>query len=168
MFAAFIIRQTSEPMRIPGKVLYLGMFFILSGLVLYFIYFAKLEQARVRCSWPITAGVVDTSKVAGKRAFRPIITYGYFVNGKAYQDSTDLDVPGFGGRMNRLDAAETLAKQYHKGKELAVYYNPENPHESLLRAGPSYTDYLAISLGALLAMTGLVLYLLHYFPRKPK
>jgi hypothetical protein len=111
-------------------------------------------------------GIVTVSKVVGERAFHPHIEYEYSVSGQTYHDSTTLDLPSFGGRRSKYDAAEYIAGQYPVGKTVRVHYNPRNPVESHLRVFPSWAVYGKMSVGILLLGFG-VFCAIGYFMRRP-
>lgn len=127
------------------------------GVVLVIFQDQALEHYFRLKNWPTTEGVVISSKVIGKRAFRPDIQYQYEVDGQIHQGSTYLDLPGFGGRINRLGAAEYFVHEYPAGKILTVHYNPNRVSESLIRVSPSFAVFVKLSFGMILTMVGLCL-----------
>lgn len=139
--------------------------FISSWLVVYSI--GQLNHFSAYKNWRTAEGRVTTSKVVGDRAFRPDVEYTYEVNGISYSGMSTLDMPGFGGRMNRLHMAETLSKMHPVGSRLTVYYNPEDPQQSLLIIHPPYSVYLKLASSAILFPLSLVLILLLVFAAHP-
>ena len=139
----------------PGMIA--GMVFFCIG-VLWSIgeqrQFLDIWQTR---TWPATQGSVISSTVIGERAFRPMVIYQYRVNRFLYQDTTDLNMPGFGGRINRLDAAEKKAQQYQPGDTVRVYYHPQKPGIALLYTGPSFSDYLRLGTSMIVFAVGIIL-----------
>jgi hypothetical protein len=125
------------------------------GVLLVITQSSDIEQARVRLHWPTVEGVVTASRVVGKRAYHPHIEYAYIVGQTTYHDSTTLDLPSFGGRPGKYDAAEKVAGEYPVGKKVVVHYNPADPGESGLREFPSWAVYGKMSLGVLLAAVGI-------------
>jgi len=97
-------------------------------------------------AWPRAEAVVDSTRVLGKRAFRPQVYYHYSVQQVEYQGVSDLHMPGFGGRLNRLDSAEKMAAEHQKGHRLHIYYNPDRPQESLLTVVPSFAAFIKIAI----------------------
>ena len=70
------------------------------------------------------------------------VKYSYTVEGTTYDGNTI----GF-GRMShneRSDAQEEL-KSYPKGKTIDVYYDPENPSDSVLNKGVFWPMYIVIA-----------------------
>jgi len=157
---------------VKNNVLYLniitlltGLFCVVAGIMLLFTYSAKLKAGLEEQKWPSVQGEILRTEIAGKRAFRPKIEYQYRVYGLKYKGTSDYRVAGFGGRINRLDAAEKLAKSLPPGKKIRVYYNPVDVEESLLRSGVSYTIYLAATCGVILYFGGLILLIFSLIPK---
>ena len=127
--------------RLAGQA---GM--VLAGVVallsLWAIHFESRQISLVmqKRGWPRAEAIVDSTRVLGKRAFRPQVYYHYSVQEVEYQGVSDLHMPGFGGRLNRLDSAEKMAAEHQQGHRLQVYYNPNRPQESLLTVVPSFAE----------------------------
>ena len=71
------------------------------------------------------------------------VTYAYTVEGNNYEGNT----VGFGtvSHNERSDAQEEL-KSYPKGKSIDVYYDPENPSDSVLKKGVFWPMYIVIAI----------------------
>jgi len=71
------------------------------------------------------------------------VTYSYTVEGNNYEGNT----VGFGtmSHNERSDAQEEL-KSYPQGKTIDVYYNPENPSDSVLKKGVFWPMYIVIAI----------------------
>jgi hypothetical protein len=76
-------------------------------------------------------------------SFSVRVTYAYTVEGSNYEGNT----VGFGtmSHNERSDAQEEL-KFYPKGKTIEVYYDPENPSDSVLKKGVFWPMYIMISI----------------------
>ena len=76
-------------------------------------------------------------------SFSVRVTYAYIVEGSNYEGNT----VGFGtmSHNERSDAQEEL-KSYPKGKTIEVYYDPENPSDSVLKKGVFWPMYIMISI----------------------
>jgi hypothetical protein len=147
----------SRRFRIPPLALAVGVIIWILGLLLVFWQIRELHAAAVIQQWPTVEGTVLQARVIGVRAFRPNITYVYTVSGVTYRDSTDLDQPGFGGRNNKENAAETIIAAYPTGSRVIVHYNPANPGVSVLRTSPDWSTFGKIGLGGFLFGLGLFL-----------
>ncbi len=151
--------------RIPPVALAIGVLVWMLGVVLVSLQVRELGKAAAIQQWPSTSGTVLDSRVIGIRAFRPNIVYQYSVNGVVYRDSTDLDQPGFGGRNNKRNAAETIIAQYPAGTTVSVHYDPKQPSVSLLRVSPDWSIFGKIGLGGFMFGVGLFL-ATSYFVRR--
>ena len=58
----------------------------------------ELQAQLAPRQWPSTEGQIIASEVAGDRAFHPVITYSYSVEGQTYSHTSILNTPGFGGK----------------------------------------------------------------------
>jgi hypothetical protein len=153
VFAVFLLTKRlysgySNKARLIFSVISLVIFH--SGIVLLFVSSKKLNSFSDYKSWGKIDGTILSSKVIGDRAFRPDIEYEYHINGTRYTGISFLNVPGFGGRTNRRDAAEKIVKLFEVGKNLPVYFNPKKPEDSLLKINPPYSVYLQLAFGATL------------------
>lgn len=110
----------------------------------------KLSERR----WPTVEGEVISSEISQSRGLAPIVRYRFELNGQAYVDSTDMGLPAFGGRVNRIEASEAVVHYYHPGRKVKVHYNPLNPRQSSLRVGPTWDIYMKLSLGAFMVSLG--------------
>ena len=74
------------------------------------------------------------------------VKYSYAVKGSNYEGNT----VGFGtiSHNERSDAQEEL-KSYPKGKKIDVYYDPENPSDSVLKKGVFWPMYIVIAVSVI-------------------
>ena len=153
--------------HLPVQALLLGLFLIiLFGAVLTPIFSFKFSDALKRKKWPTIDGVIVSSQVVGERAFRPNIEFRYIVNGDTLFANSFMNQPGFGGRMNRLDAAEKIVQKYKPGAVVKVYFDPANPLNATLSPNPTYAMFLKLGTSSLLYLTGLII--LFLWRKKPK
>ena len=75
-------------------------------------------------------------------SFSVRVQYTYTVEGSSYEGNTI----GFGtmSHNEKSDAQEEL-KSYPKGKTIVVYYDPENPSDSVLKKGVFWPMYIVIA-----------------------
>ena len=75
-------------------------------------------------------------------SFSVRVQYTYTVEGSSYEGNTI----GFGtmSHNEKSDAQEEL-KSYPKGKTIVVYYDPENPGDSVLKKGVFWPMYIVIA-----------------------
>lgn len=162
--AALLFRRTAAGIGL--KVFLPGLALLVIGVVLILTQQEDLVEAHRKLRWPSVQGEVVVSKVVGKRAFHPHIEYEYAVDGRTFHDSTTLDLPSFGGRRSKYDAAEYVAGQYPAGKKVTVHYDPKNPAESKLRVFPSWAVYGKMSVGVLMLAFG-VFSVIGFFMKRP-
>ena len=75
------------------------------------------------------------------------VKYSYTVEGSNYEGNTI----GFGtmSHNEKSDAQEEL-KSYLKGKKIDVYYDPENPSDSVLKKGVFWPMYIVIAVSVIM------------------
>ncbi len=162
----FYYKKKEKELRAPKVVLLLGIVLVVVfGFVLTPILYFQLNEAVAVSKWPSVDGAITSSKVIGGRAYRPDIRYDYYVDGSRFTGSSYLNSPGFGGRMNRLDAAEKLVHLNPVGKSITVYYNPDNNAESTLTPHPTFSNYLKLGTSAFLLWLGMTI--LFIFGQRP-
>ncbi len=166
-FIYVVSKRKRSEFVFPKAVLVIGIILIVVfGLILTPIFSSQLADAIEKLKWPHVEGTILTSHVVGGRAFRPDIQYEFVVDVETFHGSSFLNIPGFGGRMNRLDAAEKLVALYPAGKSITVYYNSENPAESTLTPNPTYSHYLKVGTSAFLFFIGMTLFFTFVFLSK--
>ncbi|MBL7993845.1 DUF3592 domain-containing protein [bacterium] len=116
---------------------------------------SDIDQFLAMKQWPTVEAKIISSRVEGQRAFHPEIIYEYTVNDKTYNGSTDMGVPGFGTKANRLNVASTNVVHNPVGKIISVHFDPANPAFSQVRIVPSYTAFLLLSVSSMLLGAGL-------------
>jgi hypothetical protein len=126
------------------------LLFALAGVYLVISESAEIDQFLTIRNWPTAEARIISSKVEGKRAFYPEIIYEYQIGDKTYTGETDMGVPGFGTKANRLNVASTHVIRYPAGSTITIHYDPQNPSISFVKILPSYTVFLLLSVGAIL------------------
>lgn len=133
--------------RLNAIAILLMLGFFLGGLFsLYAAHqaFSRYEQQK---SWPIVKGLITETKVAGERAKRPEISYTYHFKGETVQGFSDMAMPSFGGKNYRAQSSRSVIKQLMIGDSIAIYVNPQNPKESLLKIHPKWSAYIQYLIG---------------------
>lgn len=126
------------------------------GILLFIIGFAGFKHHLTYVSRPTVTGQVLSSEVIGRHAYRPQIVYTYSIDGENYVDTVILETPGFGGKLNRLEVAESTIHEYRAGSQVVVYYNPNRPSDSHLFTGVDYGSILQIGFGSLLVIGSII------------
>lgn len=114
---------------------------IVGGIDVFFGY--KLYRQVRSTTFPSTSGVIISSEVKHQRGSKGGTTYGvnisysYEVAGRRYEGNT-FRYTTFSSSNSR-NAYQTV-RNYPPGKTVKVYYNPENPEDSLLSPGINGDD----------------------------
>jgi hypothetical protein len=140
--------------------LIIGPIFLVVGAVVAF-YFGKpiVDNAKASLKWPTVEGRVTVSTVERKRSsdsttYAANVGYDYEVDGEKRMG----DTVWFGGNFSSSNsglARETVDK-YPAGSQVRVYYNPEDPDQSVLEPGAFWTTYMVYGIGLLLFGIGLL------------
>jgi hypothetical protein len=113
-----------------------------------FSYWRGVRKSRASRTWHRVTSQVLESGVAGGTdddSPRPYADYEYQVGGRTYRNNRIFLVDKPGGN------ARAIAAQYPAGRQVEVYYNPNNPAEAaLVRNTPSAALYLGLALVMLL------------------
>jgi len=148
--------KTGPFIRRRPLLLGLSLLLLVAGVSLSLMTLTELESYREFTAWPTVAGTVEISEVIGERAFHPRIVYSYAVAGTRYTDTSFLDMPSFGGRRSRRDAAEKKAAEYPVAAEVTVHYNPAAPADSRLKINAPWSVYGKLGFAGFLVVLGLV------------
>lgn len=158
------LRHTAEKyVKMPRLLFLFGIALLILGTIFTIAASQQTRSAFMEKSWPAVQGYITSSVVVGQRAFRPDIEFQYVVDGDTLHGSSSLNQPGFGGRMNRLDAAEKEVHEYGAGKTVRVHYEPGNPQNCTLSPGPTYAMFLKLGNSSLLFLIGLTIVLIKLF-----
>ncbi|MFZ0449149.1 MAG: DUF3592 domain-containing protein [Desulfatiglandaceae bacterium] len=139
-----------------------GMLFVVAGIAFAFIGYTSYQRGMESKNWPVANGSVIQSKIekrtettgtgTSKRKVvksYAVVKYTYAVGNRDYQSSRIT----FG---QSKDAYKTVSR-YPKGKNIQVYYDPENPAQAVLEPGGDKTmSIVFIGLGAILLVMGLI------------
>lgn len=136
--------------------------------ILIFIFILRYIIITTRCSkWPVVVGEVIKSQMKPKSKklaefaeavhtpasiYQPDITYTYEIEGNKY---TNNKVRPVGRNMTKdKPIVQRVLNLYPEGHKVYVFYNPQNPHESLLDPWIRFTP-VAISVPTALIFLGL-------------
>jgi len=151
---ALVVYRARIVTRILPPFSYLFVLLCGLGIALIHLVSTRMLEKMAERQWPTVKGLVVSSEVSQTRGLQPVIRYRYELNGQTYFGTTDLRLPAFGGRVNRLEASEAVVEYYHPGREVVVHYDPLNPSNSSLRVGPTWDLYMKLSLGVFLLLMG--------------
>ena len=113
-----------------------------------------LEKSLASKDWPVTDGKITLSKVEIKRGSRDQgwtytvnVKYSYLVDGVKY--SGDKISFGYYSSSSPRKANE-IKRSYPVGKQVPVYYNPEDPYESVLETKSAANAYIELWSGLII------------------
>ncbi len=113
-------------------LLVVGAIFLIYGII-------ELDRASAMRDWPAIQGEVYSARVVEEldtgvddstwRVYRPEIRYSFILDGTEYAGARrSLGEPAASWRSH----AETVVARYPVGQAVTVYYNPENPRDSII------------------------------------
>ncbi len=146
-----------------------GAIFFLIGLGAAFFGYRLIRKARASADWPAAQGIIESSTVDVERErerdsdgdvhyetkYLPRIVFQYQVDGIDYRGERI----SFGSTSSGNQTwAYKITNQYPEGLEVAVYYDSENPSDSVLQPGAKWTTYLLLGLGVVFALVGVLIF----------
>ncbi|MCP4141985.1 MAG: DUF3592 domain-containing protein [Chloroflexi bacterium] len=115
----------------------LVVLFGIAGVWMVYKYFQEQKNADKSQGWSSTFGKItkasldkEASFESGNTLYYPEVEYTYEFLGTEYT-GYKISFGGSSGNSNRKKSEETLAK-YPVGKEIPVFYDPNNPKDSVL------------------------------------
>ena len=132
---------------------------------------SRVEEEKVR-----RTGSGTNKNPLNQKRYQPKIDYTYSVNDKSFKGTrisysdhgylgksksvTVIGVTRYSSNANAKASAQKIAKKYHKGKKVTVFYMPDNPGESVLEPGFTYKVFAWPICGiVLLAIGGIIAWL---------
>lgn len=141
--------------------------FILVGAGCLYMGVQGIERAKASVDWPQATGKIVASTVdrststsgAGRNrrtstSYSAEIEYSYAVDGASF--TGDRVAYGDYGSSNRGHASGIVSR-YPVGKQVAVYYMPDKPGESLLEPGMSVKAWFLPGFGLVFLVAGLAM-----------
>jgi len=130
--------------------------FIVSGVVVTLWGWHNIDKGRKTRHWPSVQGTIkESSPPLESDYFTPHIVYAYQVAGQEFQRRYRFP----GGTLPSEELVATTLNTYPQGKNVAVFYDPENPGHGLLQAGPCKDDWFVFAIGVFTLVFGLGLLL---------
>ena len=139
-----------------------GVAFALFGLFLLWQGIRAVQRGRASQHWATTTGTVLHTELAdhqndeGHVTFTATINYEYEVAGLPYQ-STKYNAEGT-PHLNSLRQAQRIADSYATGSTIKVFYDPENPKETLLETGVPHSSWTTIAMGVIFLGVGIYIF----------
>lgn len=122
-----------------------------------------LQHAKASEQWSDTNGVVASSQVIydkdsdGDTTYKPDILYNYQVNGKSYQQG-NIRYDG-SWASSRSTYARDMVRKYPVGKQVDVYYDPDEVSEAVLEPGVIWASYFPLGFGLIFFLVGAGIFL---------
>ncbi len=117
--------------------------FIFVGLAVTAYGWRVFRRGRAIRQWPSVTGRITKAELASEENdLLPDIRFTYTVDGREFEGRLEFPpgtapMPGF---------AQHQVETYPVGREVSVYYNPENPSQARLEAG-SHDDWMVLATG---------------------
>ena len=115
----------------------IGVFVLGIGIV---ISVNEIIKAKESSQWPVTDGVIVTSRVSTKESsggrggksttYTPIVEYKYSVNGQNHELGRMSFRHGYGKIY-----AKRVVRKFSRGKKIEVAYQQSNPNNSIVKQG---------------------------------
>jgi hypothetical protein len=117
------------------------------------------QRARESKHWPSVSGQITAARIEhqsdshGSGEYYPRITYEYSVDGQRYESERVI----FGGPLasSHFRAGREVSR-HRPGKQVTVYFDPNDPMQSVLKAGATRDAWQWIILGVVFAFAGTV------------
>jgi len=117
-----------------------GVFALLVSLLLYVRFTRDNARGEKSLAWPTTSGRIVQSRIEVREHrtqptdYVDFIEYEYSANGQTYRGrSVDLRIRN----VNDRAAMQAFIASYPEGRQVPVHYDPQNPDDALLVAGPA-------------------------------
>lgn len=167
------MKPESHPKSQSNKVLYLilaivGIGLGIGGYLLAFVLGTPLlNEGKASETWPSTTGVVIESKLSSRRVtgggknagshtrYFPAVKYTYELDGTEFTG----DRLRIGGQEGGEAEMRSILDQYPLGSEVAVFYSPDAPQQSVLRTGVFGGTYVALVFGIIMLVVGALILL---------
>ena len=160
--------RTSKGKGCLSSIFSMGIF-LLIGIGLTYWGWNILQNARASESWPTADGIVTRSQVShstdaeGGDSYQPQVTYTYSAINSTYENNTIK----FGeNSYSSRKKADGIAASYPVGKNVTVYYDPQQPIKSVLEPGVSGGSYIVLGIGIFFILITLVTVPIIFFVRK--
>ncbi len=136
----------------PWLVILAGSLFIVTGV-------REMRLASASEEWPSTTGTVlsatvdssSSSSGSSSRTYHASVAYTYRVAGSDFEGTT-ISYGAYG--TGDYERAARIAARYEAGEPVRVYYQPDDPAESVLEPGSHSLPWASLAFGAVFALVG--------------
>mgnify|MGYP000229217956 FL=1 len=145
-------------------VVIFGSIFVFIGLLSASFFFYRIYQAAASRFWPVAVGELLSSDIKesifhsreGNR-FSMVLDFKYHYSVDNNQIS-GTRVTYTDGINKSLRAKKKLKKKFEGKKRVKVYYNPKNPHQSVLIPGVGLFNFTPLITSTLFVLAGVYCY----------
>lgn len=144
-------------------LLLLPLLFIVAGTLMSFFGVRQFLQAKASTAWPTVTGVITVAEL-GKQmgneqdestTYSADLSYDYLVNDHSYVNGA---VSFAGVKSRDPSTARRILKRYPVGKQVTVYYNPDDPQDAVLEPGLRGGSWFLPLFGTLFVAVGVGLF----------
>lgn len=124
---------------LPFVLICILPFALLGGWLLNATMFKSLKEFISAQKWQSVTGRITVSKAVGERQLKggviyyPHVEYEYQVGGQTYENKRIQPGSSREGIRHEETVQNNVTREYPAGKEVRVYYNPNNPAESAVK-----------------------------------
>lgn len=142
-------------------MLLIGVAFLIAGSVLTFWFGLPMRrQALASVSWPTTEGRITRSQLQetfgkGGTSRTADVEYDYALDGREFVGSRVWIGDGYSSSPGTEHRA--AVKRYPAGRQVQVYYDPEDPAESVLEPGSTWSGSMLLLMGMVFLSLGCLL-----------
>ncbi len=142
-----------------GMVLFFGIFFLI-GFVLFYFTYSWITNGLESNNWQSVEGAIISSQfISGRTSenkpfYSAEILYEYYIDNVKYLSNSITS--GGQSSSNNPNYAQKIVRKYSEGDKINVYYNPQNPEQSVLEPGFHWSDAWPALIGLLFALIGLI------------
>ena len=135
--------------------------FILAGAIALYFGLQSLIRSGQSTEWPTAKGIVKLSKVDYSRSkdgpgtYKANVQYDFIVNGTSFHGD-EVAYGDFGSSDS--SRAHKISNKYPEGKEVTVYYLPEDPYECVLEPGMKAQAWFLAAFGFLFFIVGTAMF----------
>lgn len=152
--------KSKQAAPMSGKIIFLVLSLVFMGLggMALSSTITKAHHAR---SWQETTAEVKSTTVkahSGSRGgvlYAPEVVYTYLIDGVSY---TNNQLSTFEGQSSNFNAEKAKALQYHPEQVITIYYNPDDPSESVIERATS-VPFVLLGLLVLFPSVGVLMFI---------
>lgn len=161
---AVIVNKLFLNQRLPSKnfliIKIVAVFIVLIGVTINVYSSTGLNRYIESKAWVEIDGEIISSEILGERSFYPEIIYVYYYDNIKYTDTTNLNIPGFGGKRKRYEVAREHISLYNVGDTIKIYIDRKHPENSSLTHSVKWSVFGQFSFGCLLLFIGFLMILM--------